>query len=123
MHKIESKPEFVEDIEKAIHLSLQERPFVLDQLCCGARGISELLLNAGTYFQNQTWLNTANEIAHEAIKAAKPSNRFRLLRTLPTDLPFSGFMQGDAGIAYQLLRLNHPEQFPSILALSTQRPG
>ena len=121
MHKIESKPEFVEDMERAIHLSLQERPFVLDQLCCGALGISELLLNAGTYFQNQTWLNTANEIAHEAIKAAKPSNRFRLLRTLPTDLPFSGFMQGDAGIAYQLLRLNHPEQFPSILALSTQR--
>jgi lantibiotic modifying enzyme len=120
MHKVSPDPNLLYDIEKAIELVRTDQITDLDQLCCGVLGQSELLLSAGLYFNKLDWVSDAKKIAELSVKAATNEGGFKLLNVLPTDLPMPGFMQGEAGIAYQLLRLNQPSRIPSVLALRTQ---
>ncbi len=117
MYKISPSPQLLEDIEQAIDLVLRDQITELDQLCCGALGHCELLLSAGLYFDRDEWVNAAQALAEASIKKASQGGGFRLLKTLPLHIPMPGFMQGDAGIAYQLLRISKPTVLPSILAM------
>ncbi len=117
MYKISPSPQLLEDIEQAIDLVLRDQITELDQLCCGALGHCELLLSAGLYFDRDEWVNAAQALAEASIKKASQGGGFRLLKTLPLHIPMPGFMQGDAGIAYQLLRISKPTELPSILAM------
>ena len=119
MLKIESNPVLLADLEKAIDLISTDQSTELDQLCCGALGQSDLLLSAGHFYRRQDWIDQAKQIANASIQLADKRGGFRLLKTLPVHLWMPGLMQGEAGIAYQLLRLQTPERLPSILALRT----
>lgn len=119
MYKISPDPQLLEDIEQAIHLVRTDEITELDQLCCGLLGHSELLLSAGIHFNRQDWTNAARELTKKTIVRASNEGGFRLLKSLPTKLPMPGFMQGEAGLAYQLLRINDPAKLPSILTLQT----
>ena len=119
MYKIEPDPKLFEDIEKAVGLAVDDHHTGLDQLCCGTLGKSDLLLSAGIYFQRQDWIALSRSMAERAIEVSHRNNGFKLLQSLPNGLSMPGFMQGEAGIAYQLLRLNQPTTIPSILALKT----
>ena len=119
MLKIEPNATLLADLQKAIDLISDDQSIELDQLCCGALGHSDLLLSAGSFFQREDWIGQAKSIANNLIDLRSKRGGFRLLRTLPQKLWMPGLMQGEAGIAYQLLRLSQPNCLPSILALRT----
>ena len=120
MHKIDPDPKLLEDIEKAAVLAINNHPTGLDQLCCGTLGRCDLLMSAGIELQRREWISSSRNLAERTIKLSRNNNGFKLLQSLPNGLSMPGFMQGEAGIAYQLLRLNQPTTIPSILALKTQ---
>ena len=120
MLKIDPNATLLADLQKAIDLIAEDQSTELDQLCCGALGHSDLLLSAGSYFQREDWIGQAKSIAKISIDISRKRGGFRLLKTLPEQLSMPGLMQGEAGIAYQLLRLTQPNLLPSILALCTK---
>ena len=120
MLKIDPNATLLADLQKAIDLIAEDQSTELDQLCCGALGHSDLLLSAGSYFQREDWIGQAKSIAKISIDISRKRGGFRLLTTLPEQLSMPGLMQGEAGIAYQLLRLTQPNLLPSILALCTK---
>ncbi|MGB1623012.1 MAG: lanthionine synthetase LanC family protein, partial [Synechococcus sp.] len=119
MLKIEPNPTLLADLQKAIDLITTDQSSELDQLCCGVLGQTDLLLSAGCFYRRDDWINQAKQMANTSIQLAEKQGGFRLLKALPVHLWMPGLMQGEAGIAYQLLRLKKPNGLPSILALRT----
>lgn len=104
------------DIEQAL-LSIQIAPAsAMDHVCCGQFGRIDLCLTASCILDDASLLARSRDMATAAIERAVVDG----YRTTSGDA-LKGFISpsfytGLAGIAYQLLRLQSPRDFPSVLA-------
>jgi lantibiotic modifying enzyme len=87
----------------------------IDQLCCGNLGRSEIMLVAAQKLNSPQWHQAAQELAAIAVRRATQTGDYELFGNLPKSVFSPCFFQGAAGIGYQLLRLAHPQTFPSVL--------
>jgi lantibiotic modifying enzyme len=88
-------------------------------LCCGTAGKLETLLVASQmlkepHIEEKVWerVGWLLDRVPEAREYQEPSAHIEPL----------GLMTGLAGIGYELLRVSHPEQVPSVLALAPPVP-
>jgi lantibiotic modifying enzyme len=81
----------------------------MDHPCCGHLGRAELLLAAGHP-------ERALDLAGQVVARARSAGTYDISRETPDGRYAPGFFQGISGIGYQLLRLTHPGQLPSVLA-------
>jgi lantibiotic modifying enzyme len=104
----------VNDLKWALETCIQNGFNGDHNLCYGAFGNLDLLINTASHFKNpllkETFLKTGEQLVQDGLE-----NGFRITRT-PNYIP--GLMNGLTGIIYQCLRLHAPEQIPSILTLS-----
>lgn len=110
-----SDREFMHDVENVLaHTEDQELDRV-DHLCCGNFGKVELLLLAGSLLEKQIYISQAHQLALNVIRRADERGSYALG---DYRFPNPTFHQGNAGIAYALLRLEDPNSLPSILTWS-----
>lgn len=111
-------PEIRRDAEVALHTTATCAYFGVDHLCCGTFGRIEVLLVAaeilGQTGGESNWRDLALRQATWVIQRAERTEAFQLFANLPDPIYHPGFMQGTAGIGYQLLRLAEPT-LPSVL--------
>lgn len=111
-------PEIRRDAEVALQTTATCQYFGVDHLCCGSFGRIEVLLVAAEILGQQegesNWRDTALRQATWAIERAERRGAWQLFANLPDPIYHPGFMQGTAGIGYQLLRLAEPT-LPSVL--------
>ena len=105
-------PEIRQDIEAAINTTKQQKLTGIDHLCCGNMGRVEFLLTASRKLSRPDLLEDAMQIVSQVVARANQKGYFGYGPIL-TFHP--GFLQGASGIGYQLLRLAHPDQLPSVL--------
>ena len=84
-----------------------------DFLCCGSAGRVDLLFTAGRALGNDAWVQRAHALAREIVDRANQRTSYGT--TIPNAYAPSLF-HGLSGIGYQLLRLHHPAELPSVLA-------
>lgn len=92
----------------------------LDQLQClchGNMGILELLLIASQNIDTINNIELKNYYRYFATNVLYLLEQDKFKCDQPMNLASPGLMTGCAGIVYQLLRIAHPEQIPSILLL------
>jgi len=102
------------EIETAIETTRNEAILPRDNLCCGNFGRLELLLEAGRRLDRPELVTTARDRAAQLVAHADATGSFRW--AAGTDSHNPGLFVGVAGIGYQLLRLEQPAKFPSILS-------
>lgn len=102
-----------EDIEIALHATLDCAPQAVDHLCCGNFGRVELLLVAAEKLSRPELLTNARQRATWLVKRAAQANNYQIFLNAP-QLSHPSFFQGVAGIGYELLRLAKPS-LPSVL--------
>uniref|UniRef100_B8HM21 Lanthionine synthetase C family protein n=1 Tax=Cyanothece sp. (strain PCC 7425 / ATCC 29141) TaxID=395961 RepID=B8HM21_CYAP4 len=110
-------PEIRRDLEVALHTTANNQFFGVDHLCCGTFGRIEVLLLAaelGLPSGESNWQDIAFRQATWVVQRAERTGTFHLFANLPQPIYHPGFMQGTAGIGYQLLRLVEPT-LPSVL--------
>ncbi len=100
------------DIQLAVSTTKRYLNSSADHMCCGNFGRLELLLMAGMNKADSTLLEFALSKAGEIVELAESTGDFRYNSHLGAT---PGFFQGISGIGYQLLRLTHPLQLPSVL--------
>ena len=85
----------------------------LDHLCCGNMGRIELLLTAAIARDSEAGCKRARSEALRVMARAVAAGGYQL--GFPPGVRSVGLFQGEAGIGYQLLRLESPEVFKSVL--------
>jgi type 2 lantibiotic biosynthesis protein LanM len=103
------------EIETALQTMQQSSLQRLDNLCCGNFGRIEVLMVASKKLKRPELLEIAQKQAAWVVDRAAQAGSFQLLANLPKEVYNPGFIQGTAGIGYQLLRLAHPNVLPSVL--------
>jgi type 2 lantibiotic biosynthesis protein LanM len=94
-----------------------ERPRV-DNLCCGAMGQIDVLLEAARTLNRPELCVAAARRAATVLGAARDEAGFAFFNHLPRWAFHPGMFQGVAGIGYELLRLAAPDIVPSVLLLA-----
>jgi type 2 lantibiotic biosynthesis protein LanM len=89
---------------------------VLANCCCGSAGAMELLVAAGDRLDRPVLHERAAELGAAIVRRAK---RHGAYSTGYGAVYAPGFFKGFSGIGYQLLRLHHSRQLPSILTLQS----
>ena len=107
----------MDDIKRAIEITLNDRTTYLHQICCGSMGHVELFLKAGIDLNDQSLINCARARATNILNTSSLNGGYNLLPRVPAKLIYPGFFQGRAGIAYELLRLINPYKLPCVLTL------
>jgi type 2 lantibiotic biosynthesis protein LanM len=95
----------------------EKSSFEFDHLCCGGFGKIETFIESYLKLNDANHLKTAKKFASYSIEKAKRDNGFTFFSDIPKDLPVYSFFRGTAGVGYQLLRLVHPKELPSILSI------
>ncbi len=113
-------PEIRDEIDTAIHTTLNSGFGHNHSLCHGDLGNLELLTEAGYTF-NDDHLNS--EIDRLIKSILRDIDESGWLCGLPIPVENPGLMTGLAGIGYQLLRLANPRKIPSILTLQPPYPA
>ncbi len=102
------------DVENAVKTCLESGFNGGDNLCFGAFGNLELLINYAEFFSDDQLKATYRELAEKRV-----ANGLRQgFNITGKGMYTPGFMNGITGIIYQCLRVNDPKQVPSILGLS-----
>jgi type 2 lantibiotic biosynthesis protein LanM len=104
-----------EDIELALRATREIELQPVDRLCCGNMGRTEVLLAAGERFLRPELSETARAHVWRVVTRAELAGGFVPDPLLPRQVHSPGFFRGTAGIGYELLRMAHPEQLPSVL--------
>jgi lantibiotic modifying enzyme len=103
-----------QDIRVAIQTTLREGFGLSHSLCHGDMGNLDFLFTAAQYFSN-------DQLKNKCYKLASSINETIVERDIICGNAFGieipGLMNGIAGIGYQFLRLNDPDNIPSILLL------
>ncbi|HEY9479901.1 MAG TPA: type 2 lanthipeptide synthetase LanM family protein, partial [Gemmatimonadaceae bacterium] len=86
-----------------------------DDICCGAFGAIELLLATGLRWGDSTLLGAAHAGASAIVARRLITGRYRLSTPPAAEVYDPALYRGTGGIGYGLLRLCHPEMFPSLL--------
>ncbi|MDY7094795.1 MAG: type 2 lanthipeptide synthetase LanM family protein [Acidobacteriota bacterium] len=87
-------------------------------LCHGDLGNLELLFEAGRVLDDA---ELQSQVEHITAVILASSEEHGWMCGVPMGVETPGFMTGLAGIGYQLLRLTHPDQLPSVLSLAAPR--
>jgi len=82
---------------------LGQLAFASHNYCCGAAGIMDALLLAGSFFESQVMLQSAAQIGRAVANEALSRGRLDLPHG-PVELPQLGFFTGESGVGYALLR-------------------
>jgi type 2 lantibiotic biosynthesis protein LanM len=88
------------------------------RLCCGDFGRIETLVVAARRLEQPALLRAARQRASQILALADHAGGFELIAGVPPPEsgPFMpGLFTGISGIGYELLRLAHPDRFPSVL--------
>ncbi|MDQ0417956.1 type 2 lantibiotic biosynthesis protein LanM [Croceifilum oryzae] len=104
-----------EEIHSSVQATLQNGIGYSQSLCHGDLGNSDLLLMAGDALGQQQWIKISRQIGHHAIQYKQSNGKY--LTGISHFLETPGLLVGLSGIGYQLLRLAHPDQIPSVLSL------
>lgn len=107
--------EIRQEIEIALNITQQVGLQGIDHLCCGNLGRLELLLVAAEKLSRPELLEVAQKQASLVVAQAQRQGAFHLIPNLTSRFFNPGLFQGTAGIGYELLRLAHPDQLPSVL--------
>jgi len=83
-------------------------------LCHGDFGNLELLLQASKFYKQTSYYSFAKKISSALLSEIEEN---RIVSGVPLGVVNPGFMVGISGIGYQMLRILHPERYPSILTL------
>jgi type 2 lantibiotic biosynthesis protein LanM len=86
-----------------------------DHLCCGNLGRADILLTASCQLSRPDLSEDARRKAWWVVSRAEQRGSFALNALLPRWVDSLDFFQGMGGIGYALLRLAHPDLFPSVL--------
>ncbi|MEP6994837.1 MAG: type 2 lanthipeptide synthetase LanM family protein [Acidobacteriota bacterium] len=100
------------DVDTAVTATVKRALEPVDQLCCGNFGRVDFLLRASERLGRPELRDHALETAAAVIRRA---HRRRIYGTNANDAFRPGFFQGIAGIGYELLRLYHRAELPSVL--------
>ncbi|PWW42198.1 type 2 lanthipeptide synthetase LanM family protein [Paenibacillus pabuli] len=106
----------LDEIETAIHSSLNGGIGASHCLCHGDMGIQELLLQSGLILGRQEDLKKARLLAQHVIREKKLTGHWQT--GVPRAIATPGFFLGYSGIGYQLLRTVDPTGVPSVLSLA-----
>ena len=101
------------DIGAAIDRTESMQRTALDHLCCGNFGRLDFLFSAGQRFGRDDLIDLSLSRADEMVEIAEATGSFNWW--LADDDFNPGFFSGLAGVGYTLLRLDNPDQFPSVL--------
>jgi type 2 lantibiotic biosynthesis protein LanM len=107
-------PAIQSEIEVAMHTTQNYGLQKIDHLCCGNLGRVEALLVAADRCDRPDWRQAALENASTIVTKAKQNGSYQLFPNLPSSAFNPGFLQGTAGIGYELLRLAGYD-LPSVL--------
>lgn len=108
-------PDVRRDIEVAVSTTLATGPAGPDHLCCGNLGRAEVLLAAGRRLDQDHLVDAAVQGAGDVLRRAGSQGTFHLHSSLPGRVHMPGLFMGMSGIGYQLLRIAHPDDLPSVL--------
>ncbi|HEX2282264.1 MAG TPA: lanthionine synthetase LanC family protein, partial [Thermomicrobiales bacterium] len=103
------------DLESALQTTEAFGAQGVDQLCCGALGRAEVLLQASQRLARPELREAALHLAAQVVRRAERGGHYRLQADLPEGVFSPSFFQGTAGIGYGLLRLAYPDRLPSPL--------
>jgi type 2 lantibiotic biosynthesis protein LanM len=105
-----------EDLRRALEATRTSLGKGADFLCCGELGRLELLGTAGDVVGRPELREEALRHAAWVVQRAKRRGSYLLSRALPAGVNDYSLFTGISGVGYQLLRLTHPEQLPSVLS-------
>ncbi|MDQ6831166.1 MAG: hypothetical protein M3081_20065, partial [Gemmatimonadota bacterium] len=86
-----------------------------DTLCCGALGMTDLLLTAGERLHRPELVARAKAICFSVMNERRARGRTGVTPVALASPP--GLFNGSAGVGYQLLRLAAPKAVPSVLLI------
>jgi type 2 lantibiotic biosynthesis protein LanM len=110
-------PEIRAEIDAALH-STQHEGFGLNHsVCHGDLGNLEFLLLAKQYYTS----DLRKTVYDKAAMILESMNQYGWLCGVPGGVETPGFMTGLAGMGFEMLRLNSPDDVPSILLLEGPR--
>lgn len=103
-------------ILKDIMKRVSDSPLLInDCICHGNMGTTEFLLNHYLKSGDENSNILANKIADSVIMSKTKNGQYKLMDI--REYPDVSLFTGLGGIAYQLLRLNNPENVPSVLTI------
>ncbi|MBU6391467.1 MAG: hypothetical protein KGJ87_09895 [Planctomycetota bacterium] len=105
------------EIEIAIARTLEVPMERLDHLCCGNFGRLDFLFSAGCFLGDESLVGVSLRRASEILHHVEAGRGF--VWRLGSDRYNPGLFTGIAGVGYQLLRLTHPNDLPSVLLWET----
>ncbi len=105
----------LQEIETAVSTTLRSGMGRSHCLCHGDLGNAELFYMAGSILGRTEWVRMAEAIGMNVIQERKQNGKYNT--GVPRQIEIPGLFLGISGIGYQLLRLSHPQQVPSVLTL------
>ncbi len=108
------RPLHQEIIDAALDTTRSAGATGADHLCCGVFGRIEVLLTCGLRLQRAELVDQARILSQTTLQNASMLGDFAWPQGNGAFAP--GFFCGRSGIGYQLLRLENPNEVPSILA-------
>jgi type 2 lantibiotic biosynthesis protein LanM len=113
-----SDSSIIEEVERALQITLDQGFGLNHSLCHGDLGNLELLLQASRLLSNTELAAQVNRLSSMVLESIELHG---WLCGIPLGVESPGLMPGLAGIGYQLLRLAEPERVPSVLTLQPPR--
>ncbi|HEV7520975.1 MAG TPA: lanthionine synthetase LanC family protein [Candidatus Angelobacter sp.] len=120
------EPAVRRDLEEALRITLALPEAANDQLCCGNFGNIDILHTAGSALGRLRLSDQALECSRKIVQRSQlhgfifmPPSHYNGDSQAYQYNP--SLFLGMAGVGYTLLRLNHPDVFPSVLLLETQQ--
>jgi type 2 lantibiotic biosynthesis protein LanM len=113
-----SDPSIMEEVERALQITLEQGFGLNHSLCHGDLGNLELLLQASRLLGDHEWATQVSRLSSMVLESIETHG---WLCGIPLGVESPGLMPGLAGIGYQLMRLAEPGRVPSILTLEPPR--
>ncbi len=110
----ELPPDIEQDMDIALRTTQQHPLKMIDHVCCGNLGLSDVLMVGAAHCQRPDWRQVALQKASAVVARAQQAGGYHLFSNLPATVFNPGFFQGTSGIGYQFLRLAR-EKLPSAL--------
>lgn len=114
-HLLNNKEQYAHIIQEALTVLEGQEKKKNNSLKEGNLGDTELYLLAGQKLKDDRLKDKALSLAHETLENIIMKSNYGVENVF--DFEAKGLFNGVAGIGYQLLRVNNPEEIPSILTL------
>ncbi|MGF1574519.1 MAG: type 2 lanthipeptide synthetase LanM family protein, partial [Cyanophyceae cyanobacterium] len=108
-------PQLQADIERARQTTQGIPLQPNDTLCCGNLGRIDFLLTLAQTTHNLELHKHCQHQVAAIVQRAHQTGGYQLFPDIKGSLGNPGFFQGMSGVGYELLRMAHPEKFPSVL--------